>query len=356
MPCSPTWTGRGAGQDMAFLKNCWYVAAWDHEILADSLLQRTICGQSIVLYRTAAGQPVALDNKCCHRHAPLHLGRKEGDCVRCMYHGLKYDASGRCIDIPGQAQIPVKLAQRSFPVVQRKRWVWIWMGDPAKADAQLIPDTFSMADPGWRWKPGYMHYAANYLNIADNLLDFSHLSYVHEKTFGGSPTIAEVRPEVTRLERGMRVSRPVRDTVPAPYHQRLGKFSGKVNRWFQYDFLVPGVLLLDAGVRPVEDAEDDDTRALRFHSCQALTPETERSTHYFFMQAHAFALDDAVVTESIEQSQRAAFAEDKLMLEAQQHMIDNSPPSPMLNIVADKALMQYRRLVDERLAAEAAAS
>jgi phenylpropionate dioxygenase-like ring-hydroxylating dioxygenase large terminal subunit len=238
--------------------------------------------------------------------------------------------------------------------VQRKRWVWIWMGDPALADEQLIPDTFSMTDPGWRWKPGYMHCATHYLNIADNLLDFSHLSYVHEKTFGGSPNIAEARPEVTRLPRGMRVSRPVRNTVPAPYHRRLGNFTGKVNRSINYDFLVPGVLLLDASVRPVEDADDDNTRALRFHSCQAITPETERSTHYFFMQAHGFALDDAVVTESIEQSQLSAFAEDKLILEAQQLMIDSSPASPMVNIAADKALMQYRRLLDELLAAEAA--
>jgi phenylpropionate dioxygenase-like ring-hydroxylating dioxygenase large terminal subunit len=338
---------------LAFLKSCWYVAAWDHEILGDTLLQRTICGQSIVLFRTTDGRPVALDNKCCHRHAPLHLGRKEGDFVRCMYHGLKYDASGRCVEIPGQESIPVKLAQRSFPVVQRKRWVWIWMGDAARADESLIPDTFSMSDPAWRWKPSYLHFKANYLNIADNLLDFSHLSYVHESTFGGSPNIAEARPEVSRIDRGVRVSRPVRNTAPAPYHQRLGKFTGKVNRWFAYDLLVPGILLLDAGVRPVEDREDDNTHALRFHSCQAITPETERSAHYFFMQAHSFALDDAVVTESIEQSQRAAFAEDRLILEAQQQTIDDTPPSPMVNIVADKALVQYRRIVDELIAAEA---
>lgn len=339
---------------MNFLKNCWYVAAWDHEILGDKLLQRTICGHSIVLYRTQDGRPVALDNRCCHRHAPLHLGRKEGDCVRCMYHGLKYDQSGKCVEIPGQDVIPVKLNQRSYPVVEIKRWIWIWMGDPALADESKIPDTFSMTDPAWRWKPSYLHYQANYLNIADNLLDFSHLSFVHEKTFGGSSSIAEVKPETTRLDRGIRVSRPVRNTVPAPYHQRLGNFTGKVNRWFIYDFMVPGVLLLDAGVRPVEDEENDNTRALRFHSCQAITPETESSTHYFFMQAHNFNIDNAVVTESIELSQREAFIEDRMILEAQQKMIDDN--TPMMNIVADKALMQYRRIVEELIADEARSS
>lgn len=335
-----------------FLKNCWYVAAWDHEILGDTLLSRTLLGESVLLYRKDDGAVVAMDNKCCHRHAPLHMGRKEGDCVRCMYHGAKYDANGVCVEIPGQDRIPAKLRQRIYPTVQRKRWVWIWMGDPALADDSLIPDTFSLDHPDWRWKPSYLHYTCNYLLISDNLLDFSHLSYVHEKTFGGSPNIAEAKPEVQRMERGIRVSRPVRGTVPAPYHQRLGSFEGKVDRWFRYDFHVPGVLLLDAGVKSAATPDDDMNGALQFHSCQAITPETEKSTHYFFMQAHNFRLQDAVVTESIEQSQKRAFIEDKLILEAQQHMIDSTPESPMVAIAADAGLMQYRRLLSDLIALE----
>jgi vanillate O-demethylase monooxygenase subunit len=149
------------------------------------------------------------------------------------------------------------------------------------------------------------------------------------------------------MERGVRVSRPVRDTVPAPYHQRLGSFEGKVDRWFRYDFHVPGILLLDAGVKSAATPDDDMSGALQFHSCQAITPETEKSTHYFFMQAHNFRLDDAVVTESIDQSQKRAFIEDKQILEAQQQMIDNSPESPMVAMAADAGLMQYRRLLSE---------
>jgi phenylpropionate dioxygenase-like ring-hydroxylating dioxygenase large terminal subunit len=335
-----------------FVKNCWYVAAWDHEILLDTLLSRTILGQPVLLYRKSDGTVVAMDDKCCHRHAPLHMGRKEGDCVRCMYHGAKYDASGKCVEIPGQEQVPAKLRQRVFPTVEQKRWIWIWMGDPSRADPSLVPDTFSMEHPDWRWKPSYLHYACNYLLISDNLLDFSHLSYVHEKTFGGSPNIAEARPEIQRLERGIRVTRPVRNTVPAPYHQRLGQFEGDVNRWFNYEFLAPGILLLDAGVKSADTPDDDLTGALRFHSCQAITPETETSTHYFFMQAHNFRLQDAVVTESIDQSQRAAFLEDKRILEAQQRMIDSTPESLMVAIVADAGLMQYRRLIKDLIEQE----
>lgn len=337
-----------------FLENCWYVAAWDHEVLGDTLLARTLLGRSILLYRTESGKTVAMDNRCCHRHAPLHLGQKEGDCVRCMYHGLKYDPTGRCVEIPGQDVVPPKFRQRVYPTLQLRRWIWIWMGDPALADESLIPDTFSMQSAEWSYSPSYLLYKANYLYICDNLLDFSHLSYVHEKTLGGSPNIAESRPEVTRIERGVRVNRWVRNTIPAPYHHRLGTFPGAVDRYFHYDFVVPGVLLLHSGLKSSHLPDDDMSDALRFHSCQALTPETESSTHYFFMLSHGFKVDDPVVTESVTQSQRRAFLEDQAMIEAQQAMIDASPPAPMMPLAADLALTQYRRVLQELLDAEQA--
>lgn len=335
-----------------FVKNCWYVAAWDHEVLADTLLARTILGESVLVYRKTDGSAVAVDNRCAHRHAPLSMGRKEGDSVRCLYHGLKWGSDGKCTEIPGQDTVPAKMCIRSYPVAERGRWIWVWMGDPALADDALIPDAFSLKHPEWRYKPGYLHYNTDHLLICDNLLDFSHLSYVHEKTLGGSPNIAVAKPMVTVLERGVHVTRDVRNTVPAPYHARLGGFSGQVNRRFSYDFFVPGVLLMHAHVKPADTADDDMSGALQFHSCQALTPETEHSTHYFFMQAHRFKLDDATITESIYQSLCTAFEEDRRIIEAQQRMIEQSPPAPMQPIAADLALAQYRRVVQKLLDAQ----
>lgn len=335
-----------------FVRNCWYVAAWDHEVLADTLLERTVLGESLLFYRRGDGSPVAIDNRCPHRHAPLSMGRKEGDTVRCLYHGLRFDGSGRCVEIPGQEAIPAKLCVRAYPVAERGRWIWVWMGDASLADEALIPDAFSLRHPEWRYRPGYLHYTADQRLICDNLLDFSHLSYVHEKTLGGSPNIAEARPVVTRLARGVQVTRDVRDTVPAPYHARLGGFSGKVDRRFAYDFLVPGVLLMHAHVKPHDTPDNDMSGALQFHSCQALTPETAGTTHYFFMQAHRFRPDDATITESIYQSLCTAFAEDRRIIEAQQRLIDRCAPAPMQPIAADLALAQYRRIVDQLLAAE----
>jgi Vanillate O-demethylase oxygenase C-terminal domain len=140
--------------------------------------------------------------------------------------------------------------------------------------------------------------------------------------------------------------------VPAPYHARLGGFKGPVNRRFAYDFLLPAVLLMHAHVKPADTDDDDLTGALRLHSCQALTPETEHSTHYFFMQAHGFRQDDATVSEAIYRSLMQAFEEDRRIIEAQQRLIQARGPAPMQPIQADAALGQFRWLVKQRVDAE----
>ncbi len=205
----------------AFLKNTWYVAAWSHEIAADGMVARTIIGVPLLFWRDAGGTVVALDDRCCHRAAPLSKGRREGDNIRCMYHGLLFDKSGKCVEIPSQEFIPPAAKVRAYPVVERFKWVWIWMGEPDKADPSLIPDTHYLDDAGWRGTPGYMHYAANYLLITDNLLDFSHLSYVHETTLGGNSKYAGIRPKVTRNGHGVRVERWLIDDEPAPFLRKL---------------------------------------------------------------------------------------------------------------------------------------
>jgi phenylpropionate dioxygenase-like ring-hydroxylating dioxygenase large terminal subunit len=154
------------------------VVAWDHEVPADGLFKRTVIGEPLLLFRTQDGAITALEDRCCHRHAPLSKGRKEGDCVRCGYHGMVFNAQGVCVEVPGLDTVPPKARVRHYPVVLKSRWVFVWMGDAALADETQLPDNFSCDHPDWRNIPGYMHYDTPYLLICDNLLDFSHLSYV----------------------------------------------------------------------------------------------------------------------------------------------------------------------------------
>jgi vanillate O-demethylase monooxygenase subunit len=350
----------------AWLRDCWYVIAWDHEIpAADAprevpLFRRVVLESPILVYRLQDGGFAAMEDRCCHRHAPLSQGRREGDSVRCGYHGLMFDSGGRCVDAPGLAAIPPKACVRTYPVAVRNRWIFVWMGDPARADPALLPDNFSCDHPDWLNRPGYLHYDAPYLLICDNLLDFSHLSYVHEASLGGTTKIAHSRPDLAPVpgptadwpQLGIRVTRHVPDVPAPPYYQRFRRFDTNLDRWFDYEFLLPGTLLMHSGGRPTGDASG--ANEVRLHSCQTLTPETAGTTHYFFQQSHPADLGDASTTASIYDSLVRAFEEDRAMLAAQHRNIALAPDAPMLPLAMDAALLQFRRLLGQRLAIEQA--
>lgn len=339
-----------------FLKNTWYVAAWSAEIPEDALLARTITQVPLLFWRNLSGEVIALVDRCCHRAAPLSKGRREGDRIRCMYHGLVFDSTGKCVEIPSQDFIPPAAKVQAFPVVERFNWVWVWMGDPALADPAQIPDTHYLKDPAWRGTPGYMHYDANYLLVTDNLLDFSHLSYVHEKTLGGTAKYAAIRPTVTRGSRSIRVERWLIDDEPAPFLRNLKTWPGNVDRWNIYDVVLPGVLLMDSGSAPTGTGarEGNKADAALFFGCQAVTPETAKTTHYFFQQSHGFALDDPAVTENLNISVLAGFNEDKDIIVAQQRILDLDASAPMLAMRMDTALSAFRTLMEKAIQAEQA--
>jgi phenylpropionate dioxygenase-like ring-hydroxylating dioxygenase large terminal subunit len=339
-----------------FIHDSWYVAAWDHEVGADALLARMLLGRPLVFYRTSAGRVVAMDDRCCHRGAPLSIGRREGDDLRCLYHGLKFAPDGRCIEMPGQDRIPPRACVRTYPVVERDRFVWIWMGAPERADPSVILDFFWHDHPGWRMKPGYIHYQAHYQLIVDNLLDFAHLSYVHPTTLGTARN-AQVRAEVQPIDGGLRIARWALDDEMPANHRRVAQFEGRVDRWQIYEWHPPAFMRMDAGSAPAGTGAPEGRvvrEAMRFRHTSVQTPETARTSHYFFAQARDFALDDDAMTEAIFRDVSTAFAEDRAMIEAQQRILDATPDFAPVATVHDQALNLARHLLRQRLAAEAA--
>ena len=337
-----------------FIRRAWYVAAWDHEVTQDGMLARTLLGEPVVFYRDLRGQVVALEDRCCHRAAPLSIGRKEGDCVRCLYHGMKFDAQGTCVEIPGQSVIPEKARVKSYSVLERNRFIWIWMGDPAEANPDDILDFFWHDSPEWRMKPGYIHYQAHYQLIVDNLLDFSHLSYVHPTTLG-TPANADTQANVERHDHGLKITRWYINSTMSPNHQRVSTYQGPVDRWQIYQWHAPAFMRMDAGSAPTGTGAPEgrmDPRALRFRHTSVQTPETLGTSHYFFCQARSFALDNDAMTEAIFQDVVTAFDEDRAMIEAQQRMLDRTPDFKPFATAHDKGLIQARMLIRERLQAE----
>jgi vanillate O-demethylase monooxygenase subunit len=340
-----------------FLFNCWYVAAWDHELIDGTKLARTLLERPVVLYKGESGQVVALDDRCCHRGAPLSMGRIEGDDLRCMYHGMKFAPSGKCIQIPGQEMIPPKLGVRSYPVVERDHLVWIWMGDPAKADPEQILDYPPLRDPAWRGLPGYMHYDANWLFIVDNLSDFAHLAFVHTNTLGGSEAYAYKTKhiEIERLKNGFRVERWNKDDAPPPYHRKvIADKESKVDRRNIALMQIPGVFFMETMFAPAGQGADQGNveGARQYRNCQYMTPETKRSTHFFWNYLHDFDIDNPNIALSLYNSMVEGFLEDKALIEGQQRLLDTDPEFKLLAIGADAALSHFRWTYKQRVAEE----
>lgn len=336
-----------------FVKNTWYVAAWSHELAAGKLLARTLLGEPVVLYRTEDGRAVAMEDRCPHRAAPLSLGRCEGDNIRCMYHGLLFAPSGECLELPHHDR-PPRMQARTCPVIERDRLVWIWCGDPDKAKATQPEDCHWLSSSQWRGTPGYMHYKADYQLIADNLLDFTHSAYVHQTTFG-SDAVAANQQGVKRVGDRVRVTRHLGGIDPVPFHAKSGKFAGKVDMWQEYDWIAPNILSMDAGSADTGTGAFEGKREhapVRFRHLSLLTPETATTTHYFFVQLRNFALDDPGMDDLIFGQVSTAFAEDQAMIEAQQRTIDATPGRPLGTMAVDRGLVEVRRIVAEKLAAE----
>ncbi len=344
-----------------FLKNCWYVAAWGHEVAGDGLLSRKILGEQVLLYRQRNGEAAALIDRCSHRFAPLSKGRREGDYVRCMYHGLVFNADGLCVEEPGRDQPSDNTSIRSYPLVEKYKMLWIWMGDAQRADPSLIPDCHWQDDPAWRSIPAYIHYEADYRLIMDNQLDFSHLSFVHENTLGGSRKIAETVPTLEAIEGGIRLTRwYLNEPEIAPYLRGVVDLKGAIDRWHIYDWFTGGnVLNMDSGSAPAGTGAPQGHRApqsLQFHATQCTTPEDEHCSHFFWTYAHNFNLNDPAFTKALAGRIEIGFVEDREMIEAQQKVVDVSGDDKMAFISVDLGLTQGRRLLNRAIAAEQAAN
>jgi phenylpropionate dioxygenase-like ring-hydroxylating dioxygenase large terminal subunit len=337
---------------MAFIKNCWYVAATASE-LGRTLLQRWIAGEPVVLYRTEAGEPVALDDRCPHRRASLAKGQLVGDTVQCGYHGICFDATGRCVHIPGQEQIPAGMKARRHPVVQKWNWIWVWLGDPAAADEALVPDFRYNDAPGWTVTGGCIPVRANYQLLTDNLLDLTHETFVHGKTIGNRAVVET--PMSSRVEGNeVHVERVMRSTPPPPLFRRVRALDGPIDRWQIIRFQPPANISIDARGFPAgtEDAE----RGLRWFSTNSITPVDARNSLYFWTITRCFAQDDAAITSLVHEQILATFMEDVEVIEAQQRLIDSDAAGEqaMLSVRADAGAIAARRIVQRLADAEGA--
>lgn len=339
--------GKGVGMSGAFLRNCWYVAAQSDEI-GRAPLSRLMLNEPVVMYRKVDGTAVALEDRCCHRRAPLHRGKLSGDAIECGYHGFTFDGTGACIRIPGQDRIPQGLGVKAYPLVEKHGYLWIWMGERGAANPALIPDFHRGDDPGWAVVRSRLTIAAHYLLVVENLIDLSHVGFVHAKTIGTDDTRSELKFE--RGENVVRVVRAATEVVTAPHNLKQGMAERSVLAK-TITFLPPCHVIID--IRTTEVAPEKSTPlSLGITVLNACTPETERSTHYFWTSARDYQRDEKQVDAMLRKITIDAFDEDKVILEAQQKCIELDPEAPTVNVHGDWGGVQARRLVTQLLERE----
>lgn len=337
-----------------FPRNAWYVAAWDAEV-GRQLLPRTICGHDMVLYRRLDGQPVALADSCWHRLVPLSVGRLVGDEIACGYHGLRFNAAGRCTHMPSQETINPAACVRSFPTVQRHRFVWVWPGDPAQADPALIPDLGWFEDPAWAGDGRMTEVKADYRLVIDNLMDLTHETYVHASSIGNE-ALAEAPFDAHYGERTASVTRWVlNEEAPPFWAQQLGK-PGPVDRWQLVYFMAPAVVALDVGVAPAGSGapQGDRGQGVSMWVIHIPTPSTEKSCYYFWCHLRNYRLHDQGLTRRIMESATGILREDEDIIEAQQRALDRHPGRDFNNLNIDAGALWARRRIEALIRREQA--
>ncbi|WP_120969765.1 aromatic ring-hydroxylating dioxygenase subunit alpha [Comamonas sp. lk] len=337
----------------SFVKNAWYVAAWSGEI-GRYPMARTILGENLVFWRRQDGSPAALIDRCPHKLAPLSAGSLVGDDLQCGYHGMTFNSHGQCVRIPGQIAIPPSACARPFPLLERFGAVWVWMGEPALADASQIVEVRRYGEPGWGLVDGqYLHFDCNYLNITDNLVDPAHTTYVHRNTIGNAAA-EDVSVKVEQGENHVLAYRWVNDSEPVPLVKAMGNFAGQVDRWQYYYLHLPSVSCVDFGSIAAnrEHSEQEMDAGLRSFSYNFLTPETETTTHYFWLHLRNYQPDSTQASAQVTQLMTDTFLEDAAILALVQREQDRTGIREFVRLGIDNAPARIRRLIARRQEAE----
>ena len=302
-----------------FLRNAWYVAAWNYEV-KNELFERTIIGESILLFRKPDGGAVAMSNTCPHRFAPLHHGKLLDDVVECPYHGLRFNAQGQCVYNPhGNGKIPSRARTTVFPLVEVHDMLWIWMGEPTMADPATIPDFSCHSDDRFPTVSGVIEMQANYELISDNLMDLTHVEFVHEGILG-SDAIKIGEHEITQSGTTMYSNRWCPNGLAPPaWDAMFGNYGKPVDHWLYMRWDAPSHMLLDVGITPVGKSRED---GIWIYGTDILTPKDETSTYYYWGASRSYDHDDPATGQLWTEAIKVAFGQqDKPLIEAQQHML-----------------------------------
>ncbi len=337
-----------------FLKNAWYVACTPNEI-DEKPLGRTICGENIAFYRGEAQRVAAVENFCPHRGAPLSLGKVCNGKLVCGYHGLEMGCDGKTVAMPGQ-RVRGFPAIKSYAVVERHGFIWVWPGDAALANADTIPQLEWHDNPAWAFGGGLFHIQCDYRLMIDNLMDLTHETYVHANSIGQKEI--DEAPSKTTVDGDKVVTSRFMDNITAPPFWQMALRGNNladdvpVDRWQICRFTPPSSVMIEVGVAHAGKGGYDAAPEHKASSVVVdfITPETETSIHYFWGMARQFNPADQALTATIREGQGKIFSEDLEMLELQQKNLLAHPGRALLMLNIDAGGIQSRKVLERLIA------
>ena len=338
-----SWTPPTPSEQRNYPYHCWWVAGFSDEVDRD-LRGRWLLDTPVLLYRTEDGRAVAIENRCSHRAAPLSLGCLTGDNVQCGYHGFTFSPQGECVHVPSMDK-PLPAARiRSFPVIEREPFVWIYLGDPDRIDEMPPPPVLDWTgNDSFKFVTGRMDIKANYMLLKENVLDLTHFGYVHAKSFGITDWVNPPKLTTDGDRVGYHQSF-VHSPLPPIFADPLGVAPGTPFNRENYGWFVSPALQIAAV--DLIDPETDEVKG-RFRVTHATTPVDATSMHYFYVLARDHGNSPEEMQNLLKNSQ-IGFAEDEEMIEAVQATMSRDPrrsDALEVSVKADAPGVQARRAV-----------
>lgn len=339
---------------MTFLRNAWYPGLWAADLESEPV-EVHLLDQVIVLFRDENGDPKALYDACPHRFAPLSRGKVQGGRIICGYHGLEFGSSGHCLRNPhGAGKTVSALTVRAFPVAQRYGMIWIWMGDEDKAAEADLPNLPLFDNPDLTWVRGQLDARANYELVTDNLLDLSHVEFMHP--FLSSP--GNSMRTTYRCEQAgdhVRSIYTIKDEPVSGLFKILWQDAPvTANMIVDITWQAPARLELKTSMGLGETPTPSDPGLIVIH---LLAPRGEDATRYFWAAGRNQAKDSEDVSAMLRYGTQNAFAqEDEPMIAAVRSRMrsnDLMAHKPAI-LPMDEGAIRARRVLTRLLADEGA--
>src|SRR4051812_6552567 len=336
--------GNFANHATPLVRNCWYVAGRSEEI-GRTPLARKLLNIDVVLWRTEAGAPVAMRNRCPHRSFPLSRGKLVGDRLICGYHGMEFGADGVCAHMPALTRAPSTAMVHTYPTVDRGLLTWVWMGSPDLADEALIPDTSWLADPAWGTITGNYHIKSDYVAMHENLIDQTHFPFLHPGTVG-TPEYARSKLTASTENNQVVIRRELKNAPPPGVYGKPANIMHKrVDRTSEARFVSPALHTAFARIRVI-DPDPGQLALYRYNITHVFTPETNNSIYYWWFVSRDYRPEDPEIDRFMSEAHSKAYYEDLEVLEWINEVVRHDGEEQFdLSFAPDKPGLMARRIM-----------